>query len=315
MARIRTIKPEFFKNHKLFKAEQEEGLPLRVAFAGLWTVCDREGRFKWRPEELKLECLPFDDVDFSRVLDALWSRGYLEKYAINSPSPSDENNDDLDEFYGYVPSWNDHQVPNNKESKSVLHSPEESVVCTRPPRGKHASATPLFLTQGEREGKGKEGERKGKEKKIPVGRSPDLPTPIDPKPIGTELVTLQTNPSEQSIYQVKCRRAWDAYAVAYQKRYGTSPVRNAKTNSLIKQLVTRLGDEAQYVVEFYVEHASSWYMKRAHCLEAAVGDAEKLHMEWVTNRRITNASAINADRKQAAGAALGEYLAKLEVAQ
>lgn len=71
MARIRTIKPEFFRHAGLFDLEQETGLPLRVAFAGLWTAADREGRFAWKPRELKLDCLPFDLVDFSRVLDAL----------------------------------------------------------------------------------------------------------------------------------------------------------------------------------------------------------------------------------------------------
>ena len=71
VARIRTIKPEFFRHAGLFDLEQETGLPLRVAFAGLWTAADREGRFAWKPRELKLDCLPFDLVDFSRVLDAL----------------------------------------------------------------------------------------------------------------------------------------------------------------------------------------------------------------------------------------------------
>jgi hypothetical protein len=70
LARIRTIKPEFFRHADLYEAEKETGLPLRLAFAGLWTAADREGRFKWRPRELKLDCLPHDDVDFSRVLDA-----------------------------------------------------------------------------------------------------------------------------------------------------------------------------------------------------------------------------------------------------
>jgi hypothetical protein len=83
LARIRTIKPEFFRHADLYEAEKETGLPLRLAFAGLWTAADREGRFKWRPRELKLDCLPHDDVDFSRVLDALTTRGWLVRYAVD----------------------------------------------------------------------------------------------------------------------------------------------------------------------------------------------------------------------------------------
>ncbi len=58
MARIRTIKPEFFLHDELFELEKETGLPVRLAFIGLWTQCDREGRFKWRPLRLKAAILP-----------------------------------------------------------------------------------------------------------------------------------------------------------------------------------------------------------------------------------------------------------------
>jgi hypothetical protein len=46
MGRIRTVKPELFQHGDLFDAEVESGFPLRLAFIGLFTCCDREGRFK-----------------------------------------------------------------------------------------------------------------------------------------------------------------------------------------------------------------------------------------------------------------------------
>jgi hypothetical protein len=113
MSRIRTIKPQFFRNLKLYHAEVESCLPLRIAFAGLWTACDREGRFKWIPEELKLDVMPFDEVDFSRVLDALFTRGYLVKYRVR------------DAWFGAIPSWKHHQVVNNRETASEI--PDVSV--------------------------------------------------------------------------------------------------------------------------------------------------------------------------------------------
>ena len=33
MARIRTIKPDFFRHYDLYQAEKETGLPVRLAFA------------------------------------------------------------------------------------------------------------------------------------------------------------------------------------------------------------------------------------------------------------------------------------------
>jgi hypothetical protein len=170
MARIRTVKPELFKHEDLFDLESSCGLPIRLAFIGLFTCCDRDGRFKWRPRTLKLDVLPHDDIDFSRVLDALASRGFVRKYAVNG------------EEYGCIPSFAKHQVINNRESESELPSPEEgqeiSVTYTRPARVDDASITPLVQEQGE--GKGREGKGRGREGKgnagalAPVGPMPDV---------------------------------------------------------------------------------------------------------------------------------------------
>lgn len=117
MARIRTVKPDLFRHEELFEAEQEEKLPIRVAFIALFTVCDREGRFKWRPRSLKLDCLPYDDVDFSSVLDALLRRSLIDKYEVDGI------------VYGAIPSWSKHQVINQRESKSTI--PEKPIACTK----------------------------------------------------------------------------------------------------------------------------------------------------------------------------------------
>jgi len=112
----------------------------------LFTACDREGRFKWKPRALKLDVLPYDQIDFSRVLDALLTHGFIVKYEY-------EGNE-----FGCIPTWSQHQVINNRESTSLLPSPEESTTCTHKARVDDASVTPLMRTQGE--GKGREGERK-----------------------------------------------------------------------------------------------------------------------------------------------------------
>lgn len=109
--RIRTIKPEFFLHEGLFEAESALKLPLRLAFAGLWCAADREGRFKWEPRRLGVQILPYDAVDFSRVLDALASRGFIRKYASGT------------DVFGVIPSFTAHQVINNRERESELPEP------------------------------------------------------------------------------------------------------------------------------------------------------------------------------------------------
>lgn len=193
MGRIRTIKPEFFKHEQLFDAEVETGLPLRVAFAGLWTQCDREGRFDWRPRALKTDILPYDDVDFSRVLDALSTRGFVVRYTCQGNE------------YGYIPTWHKHQVINNRESKSDIpgraenkselidNTGEADASATRAARVEHALSTRHGLAQGE--GKGRELEGKGKKDAVSdeTGGEPprisEVPAP-DPETMEAQVYRL-----------------------------------------------------------------------------------------------------------------------------
>lgn len=128
--RIRSIKPEAVKDPELWDAEVESGLPLFRAFVGLWCCADREGRFEWKPRELKLECLPWWDGDFSRVLDALTTRGFLVMYLHEGRR------------YGFVRSFMKHQSINNRESESALPEPtEESIKAATCERVDDASAS------------------------------------------------------------------------------------------------------------------------------------------------------------------------------
>jgi hypothetical protein len=276
MARIRTIKPEFFTHEDLFLAEQEENLPLRIAFAGLWTICDREGRFKWRPNTIKLAVLPFDNVDFSRVLDALGTRGFIEQYACSNG-----------EIYGFVPSFGAHQVINNREAQSLLPSPFDACA-TRDPRG-------LCMHRGKgREGKGKEEGKEGKGREGSAAHAPAVPV------VETEL-------------QAACKETWKAYANAHYERYGTEPVRNQKVNSLVKQFVQRIGfADAPYVAAFYVRHNGQFYVQKVHPVELMLKDAEGLRTQWATNRTMTGTRARQMDRTQANGSVVDEAMRILE---
>jgi uncharacterized protein (UPF0335 family) len=146
-------------------AERETGLPLRIAFAGLWTAADRAGRFRWAPRQLKLDCLPYDECDFSRVLDALTTRGFIVRYATEGKE------------YGHIPSWDQHQVINNREKPSDLPAPNENNTLTREARVLDASATPLKQVQGEGKGKEGEGERDSEAKASGADAPPDPAIP------------------------------------------------------------------------------------------------------------------------------------------
>lgn len=150
MARIRSIKPEFFQHESLYDAERSGGLPLRLAFAGLWTQADRDGRFEWRPRQLKLNILPYDEVDFAEVLDALQKTGFVVRYVVDGKE------------FGCIPSWLKHQHPNVKEPTSTIPAPSEDSASTIP-------AQCQSVGKG-REGKGREREDASETR---LARAPD----------------------------------------------------------------------------------------------------------------------------------------------
>ncbi|WP_202756571.1 hypothetical protein [Burkholderia cenocepacia] len=194
------MKPELFAHEDLFEAERETGLPLRIAFVGLFTCADREGRFKWRPRTLKLAVLPHDDLDFSRVLDAFVTRGFLVKYACESG-----------EEIGLIPTFTKHQVINNREMPSDLPAPPADLdltgLSTRTPtresRVDHASTTRA-------QGKGKE--RKGKTRDERVTREPaSSPRGASISPMGSpefDRFWAVWPSTDRKVAKAKCLERW-----------------------------------------------------------------------------------------------------------
>src|SRR5258708_26588558 len=80
MGKIRTVKLELLRHEQLFEAEQKSGFPLRLIFIGLFTTVDAEGRFRWRPRQLKLDILPYDDINFAAALSALVEFNFVQRY-------------------------------------------------------------------------------------------------------------------------------------------------------------------------------------------------------------------------------------------
>jgi hypothetical protein len=73
MARIRTVKPEFWTSEDV----SECSVAARLLFIGLWNFCDDGGRMPFSPRTIKMRIFPGDDV----ATDAV-SR-MLEELAVN----------------------------------------------------------------------------------------------------------------------------------------------------------------------------------------------------------------------------------------
>lgn len=124
----------------------------------------------------------------------------------------------------------------------------------------------------------------------------DLPAPqncdADGGVSAPEVLSKSKQLTPERITQV----AWERFTLAYQERYGVPPVRNKLNNSLMKQLVERLGKEAPAVACFYVRSVNDQYIVRnTHALGLLIKGAESYHTQWATGRAITSGSARQQD--------------------
>ena len=82
MARIRTIKPEFWASEQVMECS-----PIaRLLFIGLWNFCDDGGNHVDSDRTIKAEIFPGDDIssqDVRRLLDELSSNGLISLYSSN----------------------------------------------------------------------------------------------------------------------------------------------------------------------------------------------------------------------------------------
>lgn len=149
MARIRTIKPEFFTSEDIVSLS-----PLaRLLYIASWCEADREGRLTWKPRTMKLRYFPADDCDIDALARELVASGLVIPYG---------------EGLAYIPSFGAHQHVNPRETQSKLPEPDASA------RVSDASL-PVSDAQGGREGKGREGKERASQRE-PRKRAPTKTT-------------------------------------------------------------------------------------------------------------------------------------------
>lgn len=158
MARIRTIKPEFFTSEDIVALS----MTARLLYVALWCEADREGRMHWKPRTFKMRYFPADNVDIDACARELIASGLVVQYG---------------DGLAYIPSFAKHQHLNPRESASILPEPQKTVA-SPPVIDASARVTDATVTHRE-EGKGREG--KGKEEELPTSsgeKSAEDPDPI-----------------------------------------------------------------------------------------------------------------------------------------
>ncbi len=169
MARIRTIKPEFFRHEVLQDLETTHPQSyVMLLFAGLWTQCDKNGVFEYKPRQLKLDILPFIDFDIVASL-VLLREARIISLMLHS-----------EKVYGFIPSFKSHQRINGKEAQDTSKYPLTSEMTEYNgtlEAGKQQGSNREAIEITGREGKGREQEgerectRRGRVPRDPSDRS------------------------------------------------------------------------------------------------------------------------------------------------
>ena len=136
MARIRTIKPDFWTDDKL----TECSLSARLLFIGTWNFADDSGNLDRSAKQIKARVFPVDNIDCEPLLLELIAQGLLIEYSVS------------DKKYLHIQGFKKHQVI-NRPSAPTCPAYDESL-------NSNAALTEHSLsTHAGKEGK----ERKGKE--------------------------------------------------------------------------------------------------------------------------------------------------------
>lgn len=156
MARIRTIKPDFWKDEDLSELPEITHL----FAAALLNYADDEGYFNANPKLIKAELFPLREPSLSihGMLNELSNMGYLTLFSDGSGK-----------FYGLINNFTKHQKINRPTVSKLSSITETCAVVTELSVNAHGKLTESSLSPHPR--KGKEG--KGKEGKGDMSGKPD----------------------------------------------------------------------------------------------------------------------------------------------
>ncbi len=104
MARIRTIKPDFWTDEEIVELDPMD----RLLFIGLWNFCDDQGYIDYRPKKLKMQIFPADDFDLPAAMERLRKSSLVDAY--DAPTG----------VVAHIRNWSKHQRVNNPSKERYV---------------------------------------------------------------------------------------------------------------------------------------------------------------------------------------------------
>lgn len=165
MARIRTIKPDFWTDEKV----TECSMSARLLFIGIWNFADDNGNLQRSAKKVKMQVFPADAVECEPLIQELIAHGMLIEYSVSG------------DLFLHIKGFKKHQVI-NRPSKSNIPQPSLN---------DDSLSIPGCLTDG-KEGKGKEEDKDPPSPPSRGGDEPGAPSAGKPKRERQPAIALKT---------------------------------------------------------------------------------------------------------------------------
>ena len=123
---------------------------------------------------------------------------------------------------------------------------------------------------------------------------------------GSKFATAKTKTEPKS------KAVWIAYALAYANRYGNSPTRSVKINSLLCKFVDEVGtNDAPSIAYYFLSLNDRWYQQKFHDVGTLLQSAQAIRTQWLNNTNRTSIDMGNTERQSATLSAVEAVKAKV----
>ena len=218
MARIRSIKPEFWQDERLAKLSRDD----RLLFLGLISAADDEGRMRGSPLLIKALVFPYEaDFDLEAALERLVSARRIVRYECDGES------------FIWVRNFNKHQRI-DKPSKSALPEPPADDSPSPPRTLREPSTNPPVVAKEDsrRDWKGVEW----------MGRDGIVPLAEKPAAVGEPLELLPPEPAKPTRSHAVKLALVAKFTVMRRTSYAWA---GAKDGAALKALLAMCADDEE----------------------------------------------------------------------
>lgn len=263
MARIRSIKPEFWSDVKI------ANLPKATAlfFIALWNFADDQGIIEDDSRTLSLRIPIYRSQDVHKMLYALWKEGLIKR------SPCDG--------LVFITGWKHQKIDRPRDGKwnvndikwldysdSTIDRDNSTIIRRKDRIGK--------------EGKDRIGSNIAKGSSDQPSRSEIIPISCEIKELSKPAKKPKPTLSSQSIKKV--------YVDSFRSRYGSEPAWAAKENTLANALIANVGlENALRLAEYYPTYIDAWHVKQRHPFALLVSQYHKVLTDMQNIKHVVDA--------------------------